>query len=240
MKKNGSSKGKTNHKFVSQEALNVYIHLDTIDEKENENKDIFNLDNKNKNKNYNSEHKKIYSLFSSKGRSTKNIHEIKKTSIKKKSLFKSDKKLNFLINDGDDTKNQNSGKGLDLFRHIPAPFAEPRPKPRHAVCDAEDIFPAAEKRVYIPRQLIPFPVGHNSTFPKENKGSPPRRLLFSHSLLAAITFREKTLRRPSGDFQDLGTFSQSPRGGSNRRKSPSPPKSSSWRSENSARRPTGR
>ena len=105
MKKDDGTKKKVNHKFVSKKAL-LYIHLDKIDEDEKESKDNFNLEHKY----LNNGDKNFHTLFNSKGRSTKNIHGFKKSNFKKKSLFKSEKKLNLVndISDVNDNKTINS------------------------------------------------------------------------------------------------------------------------------------
>ena len=60
------------------------------------------------NKKYKTGEKKIYSFYTLKGKSTKNIREFKtKSNLKKKpSLFKSEKKLNFLVTDFNDSKSK--------------------------------------------------------------------------------------------------------------------------------------
>ena len=103
MKKNDSSKKKSNQKMVSQKNLKYFLHLDKIDEQES--KDNIKMENKK----YKTGEKKIYSFYTLKGKSTKNIREFKiKSNFKKPSLFKSEKKLNFLVSDFNDSKSKSS------------------------------------------------------------------------------------------------------------------------------------
>ena len=76
MKKNDSSKKKSNQKFVSQKNL-IYLHLDKIDEEES--RDNIKMENKK----YKTGEKKIYSFYTLKGKSTKKNMNLKQNQILK-------------------------------------------------------------------------------------------------------------------------------------------------------------